>query len=133
MQFTQELPILELAFLGVTQRHFAWGNLNAGRGIRQRRFIGEVFAMDQAELRWLALPLTIGGIPVDIGLLGFVDIGFVGEDSSDVVSMFGTPLVGAGGGLRIAIEKNFVIRADVGVSPLEDYAPKVYIDLNNTF
>lgn len=132
-QFTSSLPILELAFLGVSQRHFAYGNLNVGRGIRQRRFIGEAVAVEQAEVRWTALKPTIAGVPIDIGLLGFVDVGFVGEDTRDALRMFRTPLVGTGGGLRLALEKNFVIRADVGVSPLEDYAPKVYIDLNNTF
>ncbi|MEN0065478.1 MAG: BamA/TamA family outer membrane protein [Myxococcota bacterium] len=130
---TNSLPILELAMPGGTQRYFTFGWLNAGRGIRQKRFIGEALVMEQAELRWTALPLKVARIPVDIGVLGFVDLGFVGADLSEFGTMFDTPLVGTGGGLRVAVDKNFIIRADVGVSPTENYAPRVYIDLNNTF
>lgn len=128
-----DAPILELATPGGTQRYSGLGSLNAGRGIRQRRYIGEALALDQLELRWLALPLSVADVPIDVGLLGFAELGFVGAEIADVGEMFATPLPTAGGGLRLAFDKNFIIRADVGVSPIEDWSPSVYIDLRNLF
>jgi len=124
---------LEIATPGGTQRMQFFGHLNAGRGIRLRRFLGKGKLMDQAELRWTALSPTIGSTVLDIGFLGFTDLGFVAEELSDVPSMWNTPLPSTGGGLRLALDKNFIVRADVGVSPIEDWSPSVYIDLRNLF
>ncbi len=128
-----DAPVRELAEPGGVQRYSSYGSLNAGRGIRLRRFIGEALTVDQAELRVLAIPFSIGKVPIDIHTIGFVDVGFVAEELSGFGQMFGTPLVGTGGGLRFAIDKNFIVRADVGVSPIEDWSPSVYIDLDNLF
>ena len=124
---------LELVTPGGTQRMQFFGHLNAGRGIRLRRYVGRVKLMDQTELRWTAWSPRIGQLQLDVGLLGFVDVGFVALQWSDVGRMFQTPLVGSGGGLRIAFDKNFIVRADVGVSAVEDWSPSVYIDLRNLF
>ena len=129
---TGEAPVQELAVAGGSQRYTGYGSLNAGRGIRQRRFVGETFAMNQAELRWLALPLRIADVPVDIHVLGFVDVGFVGAEFRDFGRMFRTPLPGGGGGLRFAIDKNFIVRADVAFSSFEQ-GNSLYIDINNLF
>ena len=128
-----DAPVRELANPGGTQRYTGYGSLNAGRGIRQRRYIGEALLMNQTELRVLALPLDIAGVPIDVHVLGFGDLGFVAAELSDAGSMFQTPLPSTGGGLRLAFDKNFIIRADVGVSPIEDWSPSVYIDLRNVF
>jgi len=128
-----EVTTLELATPGGTQRMQFYGHLNAGRGIRLRRFLGKGKALEQAELRWTALSPQVGSTVIDIGLLGFTDIGFVADDLSQVAQMWSTPLPSTGGGLRVAFDKNFVVRADVGVSPIEDWAPSVYIDLRNLF
>ena len=128
-----DAPVRELANAGGYQRYTGYGSLNAGRGIRQRRFIGEAFAMNQLELRWLALPFTILDVPIDIHVLGFVDVGFVAADIRDFGRMFGTPLPGGGGGLRVAVDKNFIVRLDVAVSQFEDGIGGLYIDINNVF
>jgi hypothetical protein len=128
-----EATTLEIATPGGTQRMQFFGHLNAGRGIRLRRFLGKAKAMNQAEIRWTALSPKAGNTVIDIGLLGFSDLGFVGEELSDLGTMFATPLPTVGGGLRVALDKNFVVRADVGVSPIEDWSPSVYIDLRNLF
>ena len=125
-------PIRELATPGGTQRYTGYGSFNAGRGIRQRRFIGEAYAMNQAELRVLVLPFTVFKVPVDLHLLGFADVGFVGAEFSDFGRMFATPLPSGGGGLRVALDKNFIVRADLGFSAFED-VPSLYIDLRNVF
>jgi len=124
---------LELATPGGTQRMQFFGHLNAGRGIRLRRFLGRLKAMNQVELRTTVLSPKVGSTVIDIGLLGFNDLGFVGEDMSEAGTMWQTPLPTYGGGLRLAFDKNFVVRADVGVSPVEDYSPSVYIDIRNLF
>lgn len=124
---------LELTTPGGTQRIPFYGSLNAGRGIRQRRYVGKSKILEQLELRWTAWSPTIAGVDVDLGLLTFGDLGFVGEELTDLGRSLRTPLLGTGGGLRIAIDKNFIVRADVGVSPIEDWSPSVYIDLRNLF
>lgn len=128
-----DASIRELATPGGSQRYTGYGSLNAGRGIRQRRFIGKTFAMSQTELRFLALPFEIAGVPIDIHVLGFADVGFVGAEFSDFGRMFSTPLPGGGGGLRVAVDKNFVVRADAGFSAYEPGGPSIYIDLRNVF
>lgn len=128
-----EATTLEIATPGGTQRMQFYGHMNAGRGIRQRRFLGKAKAMNQGELRWTAFSPKVGSSVIDIGFLGFADLGFVGEELADFGTMFDTPLPSTGGGLRLALDKNFVVRADVGVSPVEDWSPSVYIDLRNLF
>jgi len=127
-----DAPVRELANSGGYQRYTGYGSLNAGRGIRQRRFIGEAFAMNQAELRWLAVPFELFEIPFDVHVLGFVDVGFVGAEITDFGRMWRTPLPGYGGGLRVAVDKNFIVRADIGFSPFES-GSSLYIDINNVF
>ncbi len=124
---------LELATPGGTQRLYFYGQLNAGRGVRLRRFLGRMKAMNQIEVRATLLSPRVGNSVIDIGVLGFNDLGFVGLDGSEFGSMWSTPLPTYGGGLRFALDKNFIVRADVGVSPIEDYSPSVYIDIRNLF
>jgi hypothetical protein len=124
---------LELTIPGGFQRYTFFGSYNAGRGIRLRRYVGKVKAMNQAELRWTPWSPVVAGVPVDLTVLGFSDLGFVGSEFTEIEQMFETPLPTAGAGLRVAVDRTFVVRADVGVSPLEAWAPKVYLDLRNTF
>ena len=127
-----DAPIRELATPGGSQRYTGYGSLNAGRGIRQRRFVGESFAMSQTELRVLVAPFELFGVPIDVHVLGFADVGFVGAELSDFGRMFANPLPAGGGGLRLAFDKNFVLRADMGWSSFER-SPSLYIDLRNLF
>ena len=127
-----EASIRELANLGGTQRYWGYGSQFTGRGIRQRRFIGEAVAFNQAELRALVAPFQAFGVPVDVHLLGFLDVGFVGAETRDFGRMFRTPLPGGGGGLRLAFDKNFIIRADMGFSSFEE-GSSLYIDIRNLF
>jgi hypothetical protein len=125
---------LELATPGGTQRYAGfYGSLNDGRGIRQRRFLGKVKALEQAELRWTFTTFEVGSGTIDLGVLGFADLGFVAPDFAHAGELFRYPLPSTGAGFRFALNKNFIVRADVGVSPIEDWSPKVYIDIKNTF
>lgn len=128
-----EAPTLELNAPGGSQRYTFYGSLNAGRGIRQRRYVGELKAMNQTELRARVATVHVGRTPFDLHVLGFFDLGFVGAETGDFGPAFAHPLPGTGGGIRIAVAKNFIVRADVGVSPIEGWSPAVYIDLRNVF
>lgn len=124
---------IDLSQPGGFQRYTFYGSLNAGRGIRLRRYLGKVKALQQAELRWTFLHPSIAGARFAIGVLGFSDLGFVADDFDRIDTMFDTPLPTVGGGLRVGVEGAFVVRADIGVSPIEDWSPSVYIDVKNTF
>ena len=45
----------------------------------------------------------------------------------------GKLIAGQGGGLRVAFDQNFIVRADVGVSAVEQWDPGVYINMRNLF
>lgn len=124
--------IEELGRAGGTVRYYMYGEQRAGRGIRLTRFVGRVKNMEQSELRWTALSAPVFNVPVDLTLVGFVDVGFVAEDWQSL-DQLSRPLPGTGGGFRVAIDKNFIVRTDVGVSAFEDWSPSIYIDLKNTF
>jgi hypothetical protein len=132
-QLVGEAPTLELSIPGGTQRYTFYGSLNAGRGIRLRRYVGRLKAMNQTELRATFWRPTVAGVDLELTALGFLDLGFVGADPLDFGPAFSHPLPATGGGLRIAVDRNFVVRGDVGVSPIEGWSPSVYIDLRNVF
>lgn len=123
-----DAPRREMAELGGSQIYNFGGGLNAGRGIRQRRFVGRAKGMLQNELRFRAVRVGF----LDVSLLAFSDLLFVAERWSDLGD-FARPVAGEGAGLRLAFDDSFIIRADVGFSAAEDYSPSVYIDINNLF
>lgn len=122
----------DLARPGGSQLYDFFGGQRAGRGIRASRVLGRARAMNQVELRatvWSPRPF---GLRLDITPLVFLDAGYWAESFGDLGDDQKAEFVwGTGGGLRIAANKNFIVRFDLGFSPLEDYAPKIYIDLSN--
>lgn len=131
--FVGDAPTREWANPGGQRLYEAWGSLNAGRGIRARRYLGRVKTFAQPELRWTFFSPRIGKVPLDFTVLAFTDIGFVAAEWSDFGQALGEPLIGTGGGLRIAVDDNFIVRLDVGLSAKEDWSPSIYIDLGNLF
>ncbi|MCA9570570.1 MAG: BamA/TamA family outer membrane protein, partial [Myxococcales bacterium] len=123
-----DVPVREMAEMGGTQIYNFGGGLNAGRGIRQRRFVGRAKGLLQNELRWKFWHVEPAGVGVDFTVLGFSDLLFVAREWSDLGD-FARPVAGEGLGLRLAFDDNFIIRTDVGFSAAEDYAPSVYIDI----
>jgi hypothetical protein len=131
--FVGDAPVREWANPGGSALYELYGSLNAGRGIRARRYLGRARTVLQQEVRWTFVKAKIGSVPVNLTVLGFADVGVVAQDWSDLGDAFAEPLVGTGGGLRIAIDSNFIIRADMGLSAKEDWSPSLYIDLANLF
>ena len=126
-----DAPVRELATAGGFQSFQFLGGDRSVRGIRQARYLGRGKALAQLELRWRFVEFNIGGkVPIALTLLGFGDLGSVSTYLGDP---FHGPYPGTGGGLRIAMDENFIIRADMGVSPEEGWSPGVYIDLDHLF
>ncbi len=122
-------PTSEQVRSGGTDFYWWFGGQRAGRGVRSRRVLGKARSMNQVELRATAAILHPGKATIDITPIAFADLGLWAIDfqSLDQAAF----LVGTGGGLRLAINKNFILRGDVGVSPLEDWGPQVYLDVKN--
>ncbi len=107
------------------------GGTDSGRGIRARRYRGKVDLLAQSELRGRFTKFQIANIPFEFGGVAFIDAGMVGEEWSS----FGAspPFFGTGGGFRLTMDQNFVIQADIGVSPAEGWGIFPYIETGNTF
>ncbi|TNE86426.1 MAG: hypothetical protein EP330_22050 [Deltaproteobacteria bacterium] len=127
-----DVPIRELAMMGGSQIYEFGGGLNAGRGVRQRRYLGRVKVLGQEELRWRFLHVEPFGVRTDLTLLGFTDLMLLAEDWQSLDEL-GRPIVSFGGGLRLAFDDSFIIRVDMGFSKVEAYSPAIYIDLANLF
>jgi hypothetical protein len=98
-----------------------------GRGIRSRRYIGRRKAMGQQELRWMPLTVDIARTAVTLGGVGFFDAGHV-SDTDAAVTAWGT-----GAGIRVDIGGDFLMRYDLGLSPVEGWQPYSYIDFGHAF
>ncbi len=103
-----------------------WSTL---RGFVKDRFLGDGKVLENLELRRFFLGLTPFHQRIDLGFTAFADLGRVyGESFVD-----GPPLLihwDLGGGLRAMLNRNLVIRADVGAS---DEGPRIYLLFGNLF
>ncbi len=106
------------------------GGVYSARGILKNRLQGKAKLLGNGELRWKFLSVEPGGQRLDFTLISFFDAGRAWTDPRFRDAT--TPLYGAGGGLRIAWEENFVVRADYGVSP-RDGTTGFYLDFNHMF
>jgi len=128
-----DMPVQEMVRVGGTWDYTAFGGLEAGRGIRIQRNIGRVKAMQQSELRVDVFEWALLGQNFKHTLVGFLDAASIGVDVTD---WGGRPFkvnLAAGMGTRFAWNESFVLRADVGFSPDENYAPGIYLAMNNVF
>ena len=111
-----------------------FGGSEIGRGIRSQRYLGRARAIGQLEARYNVFDFDLFSQNFDLGLVGFTGAGSVAENWSDITKTKGfTPHFTYGGGLRIGWNKNFVIRVDLGFSPSEDNATKLYLKIGNVF
>jgi hypothetical protein len=121
-----EVPTMALDELGGWAGGRGLGG-DIGRGIRAGRYIGRRKALGQQELRWMPLTISVAQTPVTLGGVGFLDGGRVADEGASVAAW------GAGGGLRIDVGGDFLMRFDMGVSPAEDWRPFSYIDFGHAF
>ncbi len=124
-------PVQELARAGGSSDYYIYGGSVAGRGIRAQRYLGKVRGFNQTELRWSYLEVDALGQQFGLGTGVFIDLGVVGNALGDLGATPALPGFGWSG--RLAWNENFIVRLDVGFSPIEDYAPSLYILIGNSF
>jgi hypothetical protein len=120
-----DLPVPELGLVNAADTYVAFGGAAMGRGVREHRFIGRIKLLGQQELR---APLSRRWVAV-----GFVDAGWIAVDWDDVGGDPGRILWTTGGGLRFIYNPTFILRADLGVSPVEGWSPQVYLYLGHLY
>ena len=129
----EDIPTSELVRAGGSQIYWFFGGQRAGRGVRSRRVMGRVRTMNQTELRatvWS--PVLFDKLLIDVTPVAFLDMGYWAWDWDTIGDPDQSAFVyGTGAGMRLAFNKNFIIRVDAGFSPFEDYNMQLYIDVYN--
>lgn len=123
-------PTTVMGSLGGFWNDTAYGGQAIGRGIRARRYIGRIKAMAQTELRW-----AMFGEPGEFqGFLAvYGDVGWIGVDYDDWGGSLDRFVPSFGGALGIYWGQSFLLRFDVGLSPVEDYEPQFYLGLRHPY
>lgn len=127
----------------------ALGGANSLRGIMRNRVVGDAFALGNFELRWKVLNLRLINQNFYFGLNGFFDTGYILDPidwnlsnltptekadyfNLDTKDRFHSSL---GGGLKVAMNQNFIISVEMGKPLNESDGSKMgtYINLNYLF
>ncbi len=128
------------------------GGSKTVRGVKRNRIVGDGFAYGNVELRAKVLRGTVLNQNVYIALSAFADAGMVTQkydfdksgipaelpaDRPDALFDFDAkeiPHVGFGGGVHIALNQNFIVTVDYGMSAKKDDGDSgLYINLNFLF
>jgi len=131
--FWGDANVHEFSQVGGSQVYNFGGGAEAGRGIRLRRFIGRAKAMEQLELRYAFVRFRVVKANTEITALAFLDSLVAAAEWNDLGPAFAHPAFGEGIGFRFAFNENFIIRADVGFSAVENWSPGIYIDVDHLF
>jgi hypothetical protein len=126
-------PVDEMARVGGILDAIAFGGQAMGRGIREHRYVGKLKLVHQLELRSQLLDVTVLDQDLSFGGAAFYDAAWIGYDVGDLRGDPRTVLAGAGLSFRFVWNRDFIVRTDVAVSPLERFAPGVYIIVGNVF
>lgn len=111
----------------------SFGGKYIGRGIRSQLFVGKLKASEQIELRYNFYGFNLFNQHFELTAASFVDLGMSAWDIDRAKKDLKQLYAGFGPSIRIAWNKNFVIRADVGFSETEKYSPKLYFVVGNVF
>jgi outer membrane protein assembly factor BamA len=125
-----DVPISLLPVYGGLEGKDGHGGVYSARGILLRRYQGPVKLLLNGELRWTPLSIEPWGQQFDFTLAGFLDTGRVWKDLK--FSEGGGLKTSAGGGLRIAWNREFVIRLDYGAGITEP-TTGFYLDFGHIF
>jgi outer membrane protein assembly factor BamA len=129
----------------------ALGGANSLRGIMRNRVVGDAFALGNFELRWKVLNFRFINQNFYLGLNGFFDTGYILDpidwnlsdpslSEADKTEFFNLGAKDSfhsslGGGLKIAMNQNFIISVEMGKPLNESDGSKMgtYINLNYLF
>lgn len=131
-----DLPLDAMSRIGGSQSlsdFSAIGGQHIGRGIREQLYVGRIKGIEQLELRVRLFSFSVFSQNFDFVPAAFGDIAVTASDYSRFTSEIGNIYTGFGGALRIHWNKTFIIRADLGVSPSENFSPKFYLVASNVF
>lgn len=131
-----DLPFDAMSRLGGSQAlsdYNAIGGQYVGRGISEQLYVGRFKLIEQAELRYNFWSFDLLKQNFDLTAAVFGDAAMTAWDYQRFLKDMKRVYLGFGGGLRISWNKTFVVRADLGVSPEENFSPKVYIVVGNVF
>lgn len=125
------------------------GGSNSLRGILRNRVVGDAFALGNFELRWKAVSFHFINQNFYLGLNGFFDTGIVLDqvdwDEDKLRSMSSLTYINLdekdgfhssmGGGLKLVMNENFVISAEMGkaLDERDGEGLGTYINLNYLF
>jgi outer membrane protein assembly factor BamA len=131
-----DLPFDAMSRIGGSQ---ALNDLNAiggkyiGRGISEQLYVGRFKAIEQLEIRYKFWSFDLWKQNFDLTGAFFTDIGMTSWDYQRFLKDMKKVYVGFGSGLRISWNKTFIVRADLGISPEENFLPKFYLTVGNVF
>lgn len=131
-----DLPFDAMSKIGGSQSindFNAIGGQYIGRGIREQLYVGRFKAIEQLELRYTFWSFNLWKQDFDVTLVGLGDLGMTSIDYKRFTEEMKKVHVGFGGGLRLHWNKTFIVRADIGVSPSENFIPRFYVLVGNVF
>ncbi len=108
-----EVPFFIMPSFGGLDGMDGLGGVFSARGLLKNRFQGPAKLLLNGELRWMPVSTTVLGQAFDFSLVGFVDSGRVWSNLD--LRDGGGLNTAAGGGLRIAWNREFVVRMDYGL------------------
>ncbi len=111
----------------------AIGGQYLGRGIKEQRFVGRIKFIEQAEFRYTFFSFVWLKQHFDLTAAALGDFAMTAWDFSRFTKDMQHVYMGFGPALRIYWNKTFVIRADLSVSPSENFSPKFYLVIGNVF
>lgn len=111
----------------------AIGGQFIGRGIREQLFVGRLKAIQQFEFRYNFWSFELWRQNFQLTFAPFADLGMTAWDFARFTHDMRHVHVAFGTGLRALWNNTFVIRADVGLSPAEKFAPRFYLVVGNVF
>ncbi|WP_163862160.1 Omp85 family outer membrane protein [Myxococcus eversor] len=128
-----DVPFFLLSGFGGVEWRDGWGGVGGlftARGLLKNRLQGEVKTVGNGELRWRFLDVRPWEQRLEFTLVAFLDAGQVWTDLR--FRDKGLFRYAGGGGLRVAWDNAFIVRADYGVSP-RDGTSAFYLDFNHMF
>lgn len=131
-----DLPYDAMSRIGGSQAlndYNAFGGSIMGRGLREQLYVGRFKAIEQLEFRYNFWSFTLWRQNFDMVAAAFADIGATAWDYQRFLKDVKDVQVGFGPGLRVYWDKTFVIRADLGISPVENFIPRFYLVVGNIF
>ncbi len=131
-----DLPFDAMSRIGGSQAKDdfnAIGGQYIGRGIREQLYVGKFKAIEQLEFRYTFWSFNLWKQNFDMTAAVLADAAMTARDFTRFSKDMQSVQLGFGTGLRLHWNKTFIIRADLGSSPSENFTPRLYLLVGNVF